>query len=796
MSWCWALPKRPTAPTAARRSRLRRTAPNSAGTLHIEVTQTSLVAVADAYQVDVVDANGNVVYSATSSGQLLGGVGNVGVLGVTGNNTLTADVSGLPAGTYHVVVHNADQSTLTDLLDSNDDGGVSLTELGNSGVLLGPDNETLILDTVANALDGSVLGIPLGNLGSTIVEPLLQTALDAVNAAGQETPVSALVGILGDVLSNNAVTTVLAPLGLDAGDLLNSVVSALADTLLSNTLSLLQSTAITTQYTGYAFENGELSGNVITDPAGADNLGITGNATVTQVTWDSTTVGVDAVNGATIQGQYGSLHINADGTYTYTGSGDPAAFGHSDVFTYTLSDGIVADAATLTINIVDTVAPVVTPTITAISDDTGTVGDWRTTDVSPTIIGHLDAPLAPGERVQVSVDGGAWNDATIDVNDASGTSWFFGPGALSGGAHAVTVQVVDQSGNVDANTASQVITVDTSNQSPIVALNNGLLGGLLGVDALELADIGNQTFVAYDPDNSLQSVSIEYSVPLNIGSFDLASSNALATELGLQYSVDHGNFNVLTGAPESSTLTITSLTGGTMDNQAVLELLGSVYLATGLDISVVPTYSLTATDAGGLSATTSSTTLANLGLGTTINSSVMLGTANSETITGSSADEHIYGFGGNDVLHGNDGNDLLRGGVGADSLYGDGGNDVLVYDANDIIIDGGDGNDTLLIEDAVAAIVGKQTPVQNIETIQLANDNTAHTLTLDAAGANKATGGASQLTIEGSQNDTVNLTGGVSHGQVLINNHAYESYTLGHTTVLIEDQIHVNVTPI
>ena len=773
-------------------------AANSSGTVHIEITQTSLVTVADAYQIDVVDANGNVVYSATSNGQLLGGVGTANVLGITGNNTLTADVGGLPPGTYHVVVHNSDQSTLVNLLDSDGSGGVSLTELGDSGVVIGPDNEALILSTVGNALDGTVLGVPLGNLGSTIVVPLLQLVLDGiVNNVAQETPVSALVGLIGDVLSDNTVTTVLAPLGLDLGALLDSVISTLSSTLLANTLSILQHTSITTQYTGNEFATGDVTGNVITDPAGADHPGSVGSVTVTQVTWGTTTVAVDANNGATIQGEYGSLHIDANGTYTYTASGDPAAFGHSDTFTYTISDGVDAASTTLTVNIVDTVAPVATPTITGISEDTGTVGDWTTTDTSPAILGKLDQPLAQGEKVQVSIDGGTWTDATIDKSDSSATSWFFGPGALSGGSHTVSVQIVDQSGNVDAHTASQVITIDTDNQQPIVAINNGTLGGVLGLDLLGLADIGNQTFIAYDPDNNLKSVSVEYSVPAGLGQFDLTASQELAAELGLQFSVAHDDFSLFPSNPESSTLTITSLTpGASIDNQAMLELLDSVYLDTGLSINVIPTYTITATDMDGLSATTSTTSLADLGLGTSMSSSILLGTTGNDTINGTSADEHLYGFGGNDTIHGNDGNDLIRGGAGADSLYGDNGNDVLVYDANDIVIDGGDGNDTLLIEDAVATIVGNATPVHNIENIQLGADNAAHSLTLDAAGAAKATGTGSQLTINGSANDTVNLTGGVFHGQVLSNGHVYETYSLGTTTLLIQDHIHVNVTPV
>ena len=143
--------------------------PDQFGVLNIEISQTALAAVADAFRLDVVDANGNVVYSAVTQNSLVGDVLGLNVLGVTGDNTLTATVRGLQPGTYRVVVRN-DESTLTDLLDSDNSGGVSLQELGNSGVILGPENQTLVLNTVSNAL-GPVLGPTV----TTLLSPVLTT---------------------------------------------------------------------------------------------------------------------------------------------------------------------------------------------------------------------------------------------------------------------------------------------------------------------------------------------------------------------------------------------------------------------------------------------------------------------------------------------------------------------------------------------------------------------------------------------------------------------------------------------
>ncbi len=117
----------------------------------------------------------------------------------------------------HVVVVRNDESALAELLDT-DGGGISLEELGDAGVVLGPDNQDIVLDAVEEAL--GVLGGP----ARTLLEPLL----------GTTGSLSGVVDLLSDVLTT-----------LGATELLDTVVDAVADSLLSNTLTLLQSTSIT-----------------------------------------------------------------------------------------------------------------------------------------------------------------------------------------------------------------------------------------------------------------------------------------------------------------------------------------------------------------------------------------------------------------------------------------------------------------------------------------------------------------------------------------------------------------------
>ncbi|QLI81006.1 retention module-containing protein [Chitinibacter fontanus] len=104
----------------------------------------------------------------------------------------------------------------------------------------------------------------------------------------------------------------------------------------------------------------QATGNVITgSPAGADTLGAD-QTLVTGVVAGSSTSGVVSGNvGQAFDGAYGSLTLNADGSYTYTlynNNPDVQALGRNDqvadVFTYTITDADGdTSTTTLTINI-------------------------------------------------------------------------------------------------------------------------------------------------------------------------------------------------------------------------------------------------------------------------------------------------------------------------------------------------------------------------------------------------------------------------------------------------------------
>ncbi|WP_377893577.1 BapA/Bap/LapF family large adhesin [Alteromonas sp. R78001] len=312
------------------------------GEVVVEVSQTALVAVADAYRVDIIDADGNVVATAmTPDNPLIGDAVGINLIGLTGDDTLVAKFSGLPAGDYTVVVRN-DESALETLFDQNSDGSITLTELGDGGVVLGEENQEVVLTAVEDALNGTNASILNGlGLGTVLRTFILEPALGATETIGA-----------GDLVST--ITNGLNGLGLSL--LADSVLDAVAAALLSNTLTLLQSTDITSTLTEYAFEGSTTtSGNVI-DAANTGDVAdsIAEGGVVTQVTHtngESVTVLGTGLSGVTIEGDYGDLTIFEDGSYTYVANGVRDGLGSTDSFSYTISDGTNTSTANLNFNL-------------------------------------------------------------------------------------------------------------------------------------------------------------------------------------------------------------------------------------------------------------------------------------------------------------------------------------------------------------------------------------------------------------------------------------------------------------
>ncbi len=488
----------------------------------------------------------------------------------------------------------------------------------------------------------------------------------------------------------------------------------------------------------------------------------------------------------------GTTTANGAGAWSFTPAAALPQGAHSFTATSTDAAGNVSSPSAAYAVTIDTAVPTAVINITALADDTGTVGDWITQDRSPTISGTLSQALGVGDRVEVRLDGGAWVQAT-----ASGTTWFYGYGTLATGAHTVDARVIDAAGNL-GSTDTQPFTLTNVNQAPIVQVNDAALLGLISVETLGLIDINDQSLVAFDPNNNLKSVEVNYSplLSLNVQAYTLTASEALAAELGLHIEID--NFGGILGIAPHSIITITALDNGTINNRAINELLATVHFEqdlTGVGLQVLGVTRITATDSNGVSDTDLTGTLLDVSLlNANGDSSVVEGNDTSQTLTGTNANERLYGHAGNDTLIGGDGNDLLRGGAGSDSMLGGNGNDVLVYDAADTMMDGGAGFDILLIDSGTGTVLtlnASVTNIKNIERIDLGVGDAGRNVTLNEAGVIQVTDSDRELYVTGDGADTVTLTGAVYAGQVLVNNHAYNHYALGTANVFVEASVGV-----
>ncbi|WP_213716523.1 BapA/Bap/LapF family large adhesin [Cedecea lapagei] len=131
--------------------------------------------------------------------------------------------------------------------------------------------------------------------------------------------------------------------------------------------------AVTVEETGPGVVSGATTstGNVITDPGpgGAVDNAPAGTVvtSVTDANGVSHTVGA---GGLDLQGKYGTLHINQDGSYTYTLTNTSAAvLGRTENFTYTITHNGVSDSAQLIVTLGNG-APASTVTAT---DNTGSL---------------------------------------------------------------------------------------------------------------------------------------------------------------------------------------------------------------------------------------------------------------------------------------------------------------------------------------------------------------------------------------------------------------------------------------
>ena len=385
--------------------------------------------------------------------------------------------------------------------------------------------------------------------------------------------------------------------------------------------------------------------------------------------------------------------------------------------------------------------------------------------------------------------------------------------------------ITDNDGDTDNTTASfdtnDPATPIPGNVAPVVQDDATTLLGLVGLNLLDIIDLESQAFAAADENGNLRSVEINYVGVVDVSLEDavFTASQKLAEELGLTFTVV-STPGVLGAVAPTSTITITALDGGNIDNQAVNELLATVRLESStnllglvpsLDVTVLGSFDITATDSEGLTATESVTTLANANvleglLGTEGNPDIIEGTAENNTLTSSVAgtsDERLYGHEGDDTIDGGDGNDLIRGGAGDDILNGGSGNDILIdgngadifsggadddwiviFDTSSFVsIDGGTGTDTLYLSGSgmtldLSGISGST--IVSIEKIDLAGTGN-NSLILSYSDLLALSESSDILYVTGNSGDTVTLSEETFLATDVVDGITYNTYNIGGT---------------
>ncbi|MBX7540662.1 cadherin-like domain-containing protein [Qipengyuania sp. GH29] len=278
-------------------------------------------------------------------------------------------------------------------------------------------------------------------------------------------------------------------------------------------------------------EDASTTGNVLTDSPGTDS-DVDGDAL------EVTAVGGFAP-GAIVQGDYGTLTLNGDGSWTYSADGDivdtwtPGTTG-DDVFVYEISDGQDSDTATLTI------------TVTAIADGVLIEGgrgasNFVGTDGDDTLLGGRGNDTISGSDGSDTISGGNGNDnldggASIDLLDGGNGDDILigglgddflnggkGDDIMTGGAGGDTFvfdggkkdtsidHITDFEVGIDkilVDGATEIVGISEIDGSTLVSFKGGggvILGGVSGIGVADLASSVASTSESVPLAMSLQS---------------------------------------------------------------------------------------------------------------------------------------------------------------------------------------------------------------------------------------------------------------------------------------------------
>ncbi|WP_321500773.1 VCBS domain-containing protein [Breoghania sp.] len=272
----------------------------------------------------------------------------------------------------------------------------------------------------------------------------------------------------------------------------NSTVNTVSVTILDDGPSAVADTNSATD--GGSAVTGNVLSDGTDDSFGADGPAPSGGVVGVRAAGGDTSSAVATGTGTSIAGLYGSLTLNADGSYTYTPASNALAASANDVFVYTIED---ADGSRSTTTLTISIVPAGTPSADlsiAKSVDTGTP-ELNGEVVYTLVVTNNGASEASNVRVTdelpaglsfvgASLDGTSWDtDGTTSnyVVDPSGNDLWTVGNLASGASRTLYIKAVVTSSAVIVNTAS--VTSDTYDPDTANNTDNGSDGNQT-VDAL------------------------------------------------------------------------------------------------------------------------------------------------------------------------------------------------------------------------------------------------------------------------------------------------------------------------
>ncbi len=386
---------------------------------------------------------------AAGSGTL-GTVGGTALVGTHGTLSLAAD------GTYTYTL-TSDQSGLDEGESVTDTFTYTLTDADGD-----PDQAELVI-TIIGSNDGPEIEVDPGNPqggNDQVFEAGLSTGSDAASASefaegtfavsdpdGLDDIVSVTINgeviAIGDLGTNNEITTAIGKLTITSYNDVTGVASytyeltspttdvagvetdvfsltttdGTATSAATITIEIVDDVPTATNDNGNVDEGATLTVNAAdgvlsNDQSGAD--GYDGTGAIVGVVSGSD-AGIDTENGdvgSAISGIYGTLTLNADGSYTYVSVADAPTTDVSDTFVYTIKDGDGdLTSTTLTIN-VNNADPVLI--VGSNADDQQGEDEDHTV---PNVGGPVDGEIVGGGAGDILIgDSGGATVTAVDAN--------------------------------------------------------------------------------------------------------------------------------------------------------------------------------------------------------------------------------------------------------------------------------------------------------------------------------------------------------------------------------------------